>query len=108
MSAMIPFRDGFIFDSKKMSQRLLQLPLLSVGFRLFFLGAALWAGLAMAVWIAEILGWVRLPTALDPLSWHKHEMIFGYAAAAMAGFVLTAVPNWTGRLPVRGTRRSCR
>ena len=36
--------------------------------------------------------------------WHAHEMLFGYAAAAIAGFLLTAIPNWTGRLPVRGVR----
>src|ERR1700752_4193107 len=57
--------------------------LFSYGFRPFFLGAAAWAALA-------------------PLDWHIHEMIYGYVAAAVAGFLLTAIPNWTGRLPVNG------
>jgi uncharacterized protein involved in response to NO len=43
-----------------------------------------------------------LPSRFDPLTWHIHEMLFGFALAAIAGFLLTAIPNWTGRLPVRG------
>lgn len=76
--------------------------LLQLGFRPFFLAAGLWAVLAMALWLAQLAGHFILPSALDPISWHAHEMIFGYAMAAVAGFLLTAVPNWTGRLPVRG------
>jgi len=76
--------------------------LLQLGFRPFFLAAGLWAVLAMALWLAQLAGRLILPSALDPISWHAHEMIFGYAMAAVAGFLLTAVPNWTGRLPVRG------
>jgi len=76
--------------------------LLQLGFRPFFLAAGLWAVLAMALWLAQLAGHLILPSALDPISWHAHEMIFGYAMAAVAGFLLTAVPNWTGRLPVRG------
>src|SRR5581483_3882639 len=41
-------------------------------------------------------------TALPPLAWHMHEMLFGFAAATVAGFLLTAIPNWTGRLPLQG------
>lgn len=76
--------------------------LLQLGFRPFFLAAGLWAVLAMALWLAQLAGHLILPSALDPISWHAHEMIFGYAMATVAGFLLTAVPNWTGRLPVRG------
>jgi uncharacterized protein involved in response to NO len=43
-----------------------------------------------------------LPSRFDPLTWHIHEMLFGFVMAAVAGFLLTAIPNWTGRLPVRG------
>lgn len=72
------------------------------GFRPFFFGAGLWAALAMAVWIAMLSGWDILPTAFDPVSWHAHEFLFGYLGAVVAGFMLTAVPNWTGRLPIVG------
>lgn len=76
--------------------------LLSRGFRPFFLGAGLFALAAIAVWPAVFLGEVILPTAFSPVEWHAHEMLFGYGAAVIAGFLLTAIPNWTGRLPVAG------
>ena len=75
---------------------------LTFGFRPFFLGAALWAGLAMALWVSALSGLIVLPTAFDPVSWHAHEFLFGYLGAVAAGFLLTAVPNWTGRLPIVG------
>lgn len=73
----------------------------SQGFRPFFLGAALWALISLPIWVSS---WFGLPIAglyMD-VNWHTHEMIFGFAVAAIAGFLLTAIPNWTGRLPVRG------
>ncbi|GAB5471057.1 MAG: NnrS family protein [Rhodospirillales bacterium] len=76
--------------------------LLSYGFRPFFLFGALWAALAMVLWIAVFAGALALPTRWDPISWHAHELLFGYLAAILAGFLLTAVPNWTGRLPLVG------
>ncbi len=76
--------------------------LFSYGFRPFFLGAALWAGLAVTLWLAQYDGALALPSALGPLDWHVHEMIYGYGSAVIAGFLLTAIPNWTGRLPVNG------
>jgi uncharacterized protein involved in response to NO len=76
--------------------------LLSFGFRPFFLLGALWAALAMALWVPMLAGKLALPTAFDPVTWHAHEFLFGYLAAIIAGFLLTAVPNWTGRLPVTG------
>lgn len=79
-----------------------RLPLLQQGFRPFFLVAAFWSAAAMALWLLLLEGHVALPSRFDPLSWHAHEMLFGYAAAAVAGFLLTAIPNWTGRLPVCG------
>lgn len=75
--------------------------LLKQGFRPFFLAAGGWALAAMLLWLALLHG-VALPSAFDPVTWHAHEMLFGFAAAAVAGFLLTAIPNWTGRLPVRG------
>lgn len=76
--------------------------ILQNGFRPFFLGGALYAALALWLWMAMLTGGLVLPAAFDPLAWHQHEMLFGYVAAVVAGFVLTAVPNWTGRLPIRG------
>jgi uncharacterized protein involved in response to NO len=76
--------------------------ILTYGFRPFFLGAACWAALAMALWVSMLAGSLTLPTAFDPISWHAHEFLFGYLGAVIAGFLLTAVPNWTGRLPIVG------
>ena len=76
--------------------------LLSFGFRPFFLGAAVWAALAMSLWVPMLTGSLTVPTAFDPASWHAHEFLFGYLGAVVAGFLLTAVPNWTGRLPIVG------
>ncbi|KZL05165.1 NnrS protein [Pseudovibrio axinellae] len=74
----------------------------SYGFRPFFLGAAVWACLSMLLWIPMITGVVELPTAFDPVSWHAHEFLFGYLNAVLGGFLLTAIPNWTGRMPIVG------
>jgi uncharacterized protein involved in response to NO len=79
-------------------------PLWSRGFRPFFLLAALHAMLFVPLWVAMLRGLVPLPTGLDPVAWHGHEMLFGFAGAAIAGFLLTAVPVWTGTRPVTGTR----
>ncbi len=76
--------------------------LLTYGFRPFFLGAAVWGALAMALWLPMLAGAVTLPIAFEPVSWHAHELLFGYLGAVVAGFLLTAVPNWTGRLPIVG------
>ena len=75
---------------------------LSQGFRPFFLAAGVWAAAALAVWIAVLTAGLELPSRFDPLAWHTHEMLFGFVMAAVAGFLLTAIPNWTGRLPVKG------
>ncbi|MDA0786210.1 MAG: NnrS family protein [Proteobacteria bacterium] len=77
-------------------------PILSQGFRPFFLFAGLWAIIALLVWMHAFLGLIESPGALAPRAWHIHEMLFGYGAAVMAGFMLTAIPNWTGRLPLQG------
>jgi uncharacterized protein involved in response to NO len=77
---------------------------LSRGFRPFFLGASVFAMLAMANWMAVYL--VHFPLELNGVNlfqWHAHEMIFGYAMAVIAGFLLTAAWNWTGRKTASGT-----
>jgi uncharacterized protein involved in response to NO len=76
--------------------------ILAAGFRPFFLGASIWAALAIPLWLAAYaLGFV-MPSQLPPIVWHVHEMVFGFAAAAVAGFLLTAIPNWTGHMPLQG------
>jgi uncharacterized protein involved in response to NO len=76
--------------------------ILSYGFRPFFLLGAIWAALAVVIWLPLLAGSLSLPTAFSPIEWHVHELVYGYVPAVMAGFLLTAVPNWTGRLPVTG------
>jgi len=74
----------------------------SYGFRPFFLFGAIWVVAAMLLWLASLAGLIELPTRFYPVSWHAHEFLFGYLGAILAGFLLTAVPNWTGRLPLVG------
>jgi uncharacterized protein involved in response to NO len=75
---------------------------LSYGFRPFFLGGAIWAAVAMTLFILMLEGAVAPKTALNAIDWHQHELLYGFLPAIVAGFLLTAVPNWTGRLPVAG------
>jgi len=77
-------------------------PFLRGGFRPFFFFGPAWAIIALALWLVAAAGGVTLPTALQPLAWHRHEMLFGFVGAIIAGFLLTAIPNWTGRLPIAG------
>jgi len=74
------------------------LALFSMGFRPFFLAAGVWGALAVPLWLAGFFGWLPHITR----DWHVHEMLFGYLSSVIAGFLLTAIPNWTGRLPVTG------
>lgn len=76
--------------------------LFSYGFRPFFFFGALYAALAIGLWTLWLDGVGALPSTFPPLAWHTHELLFGYAFSVVAGFLLTAVPNWTGRLPVVG------
>lgn len=76
--------------------------LLSAGFRPFFQLSAVWACIGIPLWLALDGGSIVLQTALPPAVRHAHEMIFGIAAATVAGFLLTAIPNWTGRRPLQG------
>ena len=77
--------------------------LASKGFRPFFLLAALFAVAILPVWMLNLLGVLRLDGYLDPMSWHAHEMVFGFATAVIAGFLLTAVGNWAQRETAIGT-----
>jgi uncharacterized protein involved in response to NO len=77
-------------------------PFFRGGFRPFFFAGATWALIALCLWICSLLGEITLPTAMEALAWHRHEMLFGFVGAIIGGFLLTAVPNWTGRLPIAG------
>lgn len=79
-------------------------PFWSDGFRPFFLLAALFAALAIPVWLLQYTAVAELPIRGGPLYWHIHEMLFAFGAAAVAGFLTTAVPNWTATPPMAGTR----
>ena len=86
-----------------MSARTYQGPaLFSYGFRPFFLLGSIYAGLAILVWLPVFMGELRLVSAFIPRDWHVHEMLYGFLPAVITGFLLTAIPNWTGRLPLRG------
>ena len=74
--------------------------LFSFGFRPFFLGAAVWAAFAAPIWALAYLG--VIPVGFADRDWHVHEMLYGYLPAIITGFLFTAIPNWTGRLPLQG------
>ena len=77
--------------------------LLQAGFRPFFLLGTLYAAVSLGVWLLVFAGVVLpWPGAWPGLYWHGHEMLFGFVATAIAGFLLTAVPNWTGTPRVAG------
>ncbi|MQQ10435.1 short-chain dehydrogenase [Epibacterium sp. SM1979] len=78
------------------------IPFFSAGFRPMFLGAALWAAASMLLWVLFWTGFTEWSPAWTPLDWHVHELLFGYGGAVLAGFLLTAIPTWTGRAPVSG------
>jgi len=78
------------------------LPFLSYGFRPFFLGAGAWACFAMVLWIGLLDGHWSVASSYGAITWHAHEFLFGYVSAVLSGFLLTAIPNWTGRLPLQG------
>ncbi len=76
---------------------------LHLGFRPFFIGASSFAVLAILMWMGVYsLGWPISFRHVSPMTWHAHEMIFGYSLAVIAGFLLTAIQNWTGRQTLHG------
>lgn len=76
--------------------------LFRLGFRPFFLFASVFSLFALIIWGSFLAGVNVFPSTLNPLWWHGHEMVFGFVCAVVAGFLLTAVPNWTGQSGVRG------
>jgi uncharacterized protein involved in response to NO len=72
------------------------------GFRPFFLLAAVFAALIVPIWLLALAGVVHPEGYLEPMIWHAHEMVFGYAVAVIAGFLLTAVATWTARETASG------
>ncbi len=76
--------------------------ILAGGYRAFFFLAALWAFVSLVLWVSYLAGFAGQEANVDVLLWHGHALIYGYGGAVVAGFALTAIPNWTGRPPVRG------
>lgn len=77
--------------------------LFSYGFRVFFLLALVFAPLSVAAWMKMIAGDLELTGPFSTIDWHVHEILFGYTSAVIAGFLFTAIPNWTGRKPIQGS-----
>jgi uncharacterized protein involved in response to NO len=75
---------------------------LSYGFRPFFLLGSIHAGLAVLLWLRVFYGELSLHSVFAPRDWHVHEMLYGYLPAVITGFLFTAIPNWTGQLPIQG------
>ena len=78
--------------------------LLADAFRPFFLGGAFFVTALMTLWVMRLAGWNASPFGWDPIWWHAHEMVYGFVPAAIAGFLLTAVPVWTQSPHVRGAK----
>ncbi|NOQ87794.1 MAG: NnrS family protein [Gammaproteobacteria bacterium] len=92
--------EGQVVDSKPVD---FGPPILRLGFRPFFLAAGVFSILAMAIWMASYVFSVEFTfSGISPNLWHAHEMMFGYIMAVVAGFLLTAIKNWTGEEVLRG------
>jgi uncharacterized protein involved in response to NO len=72
------------------------MPFFSLGFRPFYAAAAIFAVVAMLIWLSAFAGFLGTGDYLHSVVWHSHEMLFGFSAAVIAGFLFTAVRNWTG------------
>ncbi|MDD1517222.1 MULTISPECIES: NnrS family protein [Bradyrhizobium] len=77
-------------------------PLFANSFRPFFLLAAIQASLSILAWLPMFYGELSVSSAFAPRDWHIHEMLYGFLPAVITGFLFTAIPNWTGRLPIQG------
>ncbi|SDR48271.1 NnrS family protein [Pseudovibrio sp. Tun.PSC04-5.I4] len=75
---------------------------LSLGFRPFYIAGAAYAAISVPLWVASIFGLVEINGPLEGVLWHSHELIFGFAAVILVGFLFTAVQNWTGRKTPNG------
>ncbi len=78
------------------------MPIFSYGFRPFFLSASVFAGVVLPIWAMYLSGSHNTDFLYGPREWHVHEMVFGFLPAVIAGFLLTAMPNWTDRPPIKG------
>lgn len=76
--------------------------LLAFPFRIFFLLTGFYAALSVVAWMSYLFGGLPLPVGWSAIHWHGHEMLFGFTTAAIAGFLLTAMCNWTGAAPLQG------
>lgn len=85
------------------SDQSINMSFLSIGFRPFYLGAAIFAAVSIPLWISAYLSATPLLTAYPAYLWHMHEMLFGFGVAVIAGFLLTATRNWTGRATPSGS-----
>jgi uncharacterized protein involved in response to NO len=88
--------------SKSVAPALRGWPFLRLGFRPFYVGGALLAAVNVPLWVAIFLGWLQLTATSQPLLWHVHEMLFGFAVAIIVGFLMTAGKTWTGLATPRG------
>ncbi len=86
------------------TQKIFDTPLFNLGFRAFFALAGLSALLLILLWNAIFKGSLSLSNYFAPNEWHAHEMLLGYSSAVIAGFLLTAVRNWTGQPTVSGDK----
>jgi uncharacterized protein involved in response to NO len=89
------FKNGKLFNGQ-VQDGLFRYPVFNLGFRPFFLLAGVFAIIIIPLWLAIFTGLWPAPAYLGPRGWHAHEMLFGYTIAVVAGFLLTAVRNWTG------------
>src|SRR5262245_35596192 len=102
--AAVKTEDASPSASTSLRARLESDPLLARGFRPFFLLAAVHVTVGIPMWALMNVGVLGVPVRFTPSLWHAHEMVFGFSAAAAAGFLLTAVPVWTGAAPITGAR----
>ena len=86
------------------TQKIFDTPLLGLGFRVFFALAGLSALVLIVLWNAVFKGTLTAANYFSPNNWHAHEMLLGYAVAVIAGFLLTAVKNWTGKPTLTGDK----
>ena len=89
--------------SDSSSDEVTQRPWLALGFRPFYLVAAVFGASALPLWLVMYGGGVYLDAYFIGIRWHSHEMVFGFTSAVIAGFLLTAVRNWTGQPTPTGT-----
>jgi len=78
--------------------------LFALGFRPFFLLAAFAAPILLFLWLMQLTGKISVSDYYSPIGWHAHEMLFGYTVAVIAGFLLTATGNWTGKKMINGVQ----